>query len=228
MRFFRGIAVAATEAENTIATIRSKGLVAGQGISMSHERPYDITALHLKRALSTRDTRPGTQSVPAVCACGDKSGGVYYACSHNLTPTNDTPLLIEFDAEMSAVAVNGSDFLYTIFQLGDRQLALSVLYHSFGDAVLRYADQAWTSEFLWQWHRIAQCDLAIHDPGVIQAHHANEVVLAGRDNAIFRSAFTIELPVKPEFIVNVSSLSPNQVFPQPEECLMDLLLQGPH
>ena len=223
MRFFRGIAVPAAEAQNTIATIQSIGLVSSPGRrEMKYEHPGDIEALYSKPDLLRKDTRPDVHSVPAVCACGDEFGGLYYACSHNLTATNDTPLLIEFNADISAVTVDGNDFLYNVFQSGNRQLARSVLERCFGEAVLRYADQAWASKI--PLYRTAQCDLAIYDPDVIQAHHANDVVLAGRHSTIFRSAFTIKLPVKPEFIVNVSSPSPDQDFPQPDVCFKALLL----
>lgn len=225
MRFFRGIAVSADMAERTIAGIRSQGLVSGQGKwLMEHEHPGDLNALYVKPDLSLKGTSPGIKAVAAVCACGDELGAAYYACSHNLSPDNDTPILIEFEAPQSAAAVDGKDFLYTTFQLGDPERARHVLERSFGKAVLRYADRAWSSED--QSFRIAQCDLAIHDPEVVEAHHSNEVVLAGRYKTIFRSAFTIELPVHPEAIINVWSPSHTPAMPTPGVRLHDILREG--
>lgn len=222
MRFFRGIAVPADKAEITIAGIRQQGLASGQGTwLMEHEHPGDLDALHTKPDLSLDDTRSQTGAVAAVCACGDELGASYYACSHNLTSNNDTPILIEFEAAVSASAVDGKDFLYTAFQLGDPERALPVLERSFGTAVLRYAEKAWSSEE--QSFRIAQCDLAIHDADVIEAHYANDLVLAGRHGTIFRSAFTVALPVRPESIIRVWSPSNTPIMLQPAITLTDIL-----
>ncbi|MDX5494291.1 MAG: hypothetical protein LPK86_12480, partial [Alphaproteobacteria bacterium] len=206
----------------TIEGILSQVLVNGQGrCSMKHEQPVDQKALYVKPDLSRQDTRPGTKAVAAVCACGDELGAAYYACSHNLSPDNDTPILIEFEAPQSAAAVDGKDFLYTTFQLGDPERARHVLERSFGKAVLRYADRAWSSED--QSFRMAQCDLAIHDPEVVEAHHSNDVVLAGRYKTIFQSAFTVELPIQPETIINVWSPSYTPAMPAPGVRLDDIL-----
>lgn len=222
MRFFRGIAVPAGKAEITIADIRQQGLVSGQGTWLTeHQHPGDLDALHRKPDLSLDDTRPKTGAVAAVCACGDELGASYYACSHNLTSNNDTPILIEFEAAKSASAVDGKDFLYTAFQFGGAERALPVLERSFGKAVLRYAEKAWLSEE--QSFRVAQCDLAIHDPDVIEAHYANDVVLAGRYGTIFRSAFTVALPVRPESITRVWSPSHAPTLPKPVVTLTDIL-----
>lgn len=222
MRFFRGIAVPADKAESTIAGIRQQGLVSGQGTwLMEHEHPGDLDALYMKPDLSRDDTRPGTRAVAAVCACGDELGASYYACSHNLSSDDDTPILIEFEAAVSASAVDGRDFLYTAFQLGDPERALPVLERSFGTAVLRYAERAWSSED--QSFRVAQCDLAIHDPEVVEAHHANEIVIAGRYGTIFRSAFTVALPVRPASIIRVRSPTTIPTLPIPAVSLADIL-----
>lgn len=222
MRFFRGIAVPADEVESTIAGVRLQGLASGQGNwRMTHEHPGNLNVLYRKPNLSREDTRPDTRAVAAVCACGEKLGAAYYACSHNLTSDNDTPILIEFEAPQSAAAIDGKDFLYTTFQIGDPERARHVLERSFGKAVLRYADRAWSSED--QSFRVALCDLAIHDPEVIEAHHANDVVLAGRHKTIFRSAFTVELPVPPESIINVWSPSDTPAMLSPGVRLNDIL-----
>ena len=222
MRFFRGIAVPADKVEITIADIHLQGLASGQGRwRMEHEYPGDLNALYMKLDLSRDDTRPNTRAVAAVCACGDELGASYYACTHNLTSNNNTPILIEFEAARFASAVDGKDFLYTAFQIGDPERDRPVLKRSFGKAVLRYAERAWSSED--QSFRVAQCDLAIHDPDVVEAHHANDLVLAGRYGTIFRSAFTVALPVQPESIINVWSPSDTPAMPQPGVRLTDIL-----
>lgn len=222
MRFFRGITVPGDDAELVMEDIRLNGLASDQGEwRMTHEHPGNLEVLHLRPELSLDDTRPGTGSVAAVCACGDETGAMYYACSHNKSAKDDTPILIEFTANGSNSAIDGRDFLYTAFQMGDPDLARPILERCFGTAILAYADRAWSSED--QSFRIAQCDLAIHDPDVVEAHHANELVLAGRYKTRFRSAFTIALPVNPEAIVNVSSPSALFAMPRPNVRLSDIL-----
>lgn len=189
---------------------------------MEHEHPGDLNVLHEKADLSLEDTRTDSGGVAAVCACGDELGASYYAFSHNLVRNDDTPILIEFEAERSACAVDGMDFLYTAFQLGDPDRARPVLERVFGKAVLRYADRAWVSDD--QEFRIAQCDLAIHDPKVIQAHYANDLVLGGRHGTVFRNAFTITLPVGSESIKRVWAPSEFPALAKPEVSLNDVRL----
>lgn len=202
-------------------SIRLHGLLPGQGNwQMTHQHPGDLKALHLKPDLSVDDTRQNTSSVAAICACGDEAGAMYYACRHNKSASSDTPIIIEFNADLSSTAIDGRDFLYTAFQMGDPPRARPVLERCFGKAIIPYADEAWSSKD--SSFRIAQCDLAIHDPDVIEAHHANQLVIAGRYNTVFRSAFTITLPVNNKEIVSVSS--PKSVFtvPLPDVRLSDI------
>lgn len=223
MKLFRGIAVPRDKARPIIANIRSNGLASSEGTwKMVHEHPGDLGALHVKPDLTVTDTHPGTREVSAACACGDKAGALYYAHSHNRTAKNDTPIIIEFLAEPSNSAIDGKDFLYTAFQLGDPERARLFLERCFGSAILKYADRAWSSED--QSYRIAQCDLAIHDPDVVQAHHANPLVLAGRHRTVFRSAFTIALPVGPAAIIDVSTPTEPSLLPHPDVRLREILL----
>jgi hypothetical protein len=81
--------------------------------------------------------------------------------------------------------VDGRDFLYTIFQLGDPQLARPIIERIFGIAILRYIDRAWSSDGR---ERIALCDLAVQDDAVVLAHAGNKTVIGGRYGTRFRSA----------------------------------------
>jgi len=153
---------------------------------MEHLHPGPLKALLGKVDLSLEDTRPRSANwKPAVCACGEYWGAAYYAWCHNRSGENDTPIIVEFEADKNSVAVDGKDFLYTAFQLGDPERARSILKRGFGPAVLSYADRAWSSEK--QSYRIALCDLAIHDLDVVNAHHANDLVFAGRYRTVFRN-----------------------------------------
>ncbi len=87
------------------------------------------------------------------------------------------PAQLEFEADEDTVAVDGWDFLATVFQLGEPALARPALARAFGNAVLPYAERAWATDN--QDTRIALFDLARHDPDVVKAHHANTVGSAG-------------------------------------------------
>ena len=130
--------------------------------------PIQVILIFLfsKSNLSTDDTRNQERETSVICACGEYLGAAYYALNHNRTEVNDTPIVIEFEADMSSVAVDGRDFLYTAFQMGDSARARPVLRAAFGDAVLRYAESAWDTGN--QKKRIALCDLAVNDPAVIR------------------------------------------------------------
>jgi hypothetical protein len=203
MRFFRGLAIPTDRAEETVEVIEREGLVAEQGRwQMDHWHPGAIEVLFTKSDLSLEDTRPkGVAALPAVCGCGDEDGAAYYAWWHNRGEINDTPVMVEFEAGQGDVAVDGKDCLYTVFQMGDPERARDFLQTAFGTRALRYAEKAWASDD--QGVRIALCDLAIHDPEIVEAHRANAIVIGGRHNTIFRSAFTVTLPVPAGQIVRV-------------------------
>ena len=224
MKLFRGIAVPADQLETVIADILSNGLIdqykANWQMTQAH-RLNNLQALHLKTDLSTADTRTRTEAINAVCACGDKEGALYYACRHNLGTNNNAPILIEFDVEMSSLAIDGKDFLFTTFQGANPTIARPILEKCFGKAILKYANRAWSSQD--QSFRIAQCDLAIQDPAVIEAHYASDTVIAGRYNTIFRSAFTVKLPVLPISIVSIYSPNKFSIIPKPKIKLHDII-----
>lgn len=131
------------------------------------------------------------------------TGLLTIAWQHNRSETDDVPVMIEFQASEHLVAIDGRDFLYSIFQLGDPARAQPLLERAYGTAVLRYAKKAWGSEI--QEFRIAMCDLAVHDLDVIKAHHANDIILAGRHRTMFRNAFVVRLPIIPSALIGVWS-----------------------
>lgn len=167
MRFFRGIAVPASQAELVLSVIRTRGLSVGQGErwQMEFRHPGPLSTLLEKSDLSLADTRPlGAVGDPGVCACGDVTGAYFYASRHNITEHNTTPILIEFEVEPELVSVDGRDFLYTVFQMGDPDRARSVLKNAFGPTILPYADRAWSCTD----QSVALCDLARYDPASLR------------------------------------------------------------
>lgn len=220
MRFFRGLTVPAADVGQVISTIRSEGLSVGNQWNFEFRHPGSLDALFAKSDLSTKDTRPHDQAGdPAVCACGEEMGAAYYAWQHNQTRENDTPIIVEFEADEDAIAIDGRDFLATVFQLGEPELARPALAQAFGPAVLPYAERAWATDN--QDRRIALFDLARHDPDVVKAHHANTVVLGGRFGTVFRSAFIIKLP--PQSVIRAWSPLSRPSVPLPEITLSTLL-----
>ena len=201
LRLYRGIAVPAATIEAVTMSIRRDGLVEGQGkwkIEQLSRLPSGVSVD--KADLSLGDTRDAEWR-SAVCACGTLEGASYYAWQHNRHQSNNTPILIEFEAHLDAVGIDGRDLLYTAFQGGDPKRARSVLEGLYGSTILRYADQAWASQD--QDRRVALCDLATLDPDVILAHYANRTVIGGRSGTTFENAFTVAYPIPPKAIVRV-------------------------
>jgi hypothetical protein len=167
-----------------------------------HDLKGRIDRLWRSPDLSLDLTRPKNEEALArVCACARERAALYYACSHNRKGDNTASILITFDADPNDVIVDGRDFLYTVVQLGNREMSRSALERAFGSAVLRYADRAWATSD--QNVRIACVDLATQDADVIAAHAVNELVIGGRYKTRFSSAFMVRAPVTAERIVSV-------------------------
>lgn len=148
-----------------------------------------------------------------VCAA-DEKGAKYYACYHNRSDENDTPILITFDADVGSVIVDGRDFLFTLFQGGDPERARPVAQRLFGDAILHYLDCAWSTDD--QLQRVAWCKLAVQDDGVVMSHTANRSVIGGRHNTRFCSAFMVRTPIEPTQVVEARQFDDNFEIPAVE------------
>ena len=201
LRLYRGIAVPAASVADTTAAMLRAGLVEGQ-VTWTIEQLWRLPPRFSVEEvdLSTVDTQEAHWR-SAVCACGTVEGATYYAWHHNRHGPDDTPILIEFEAHLDQVRIDGRDFLYTAFQMGDPEKARSVLEKVYGPKILRYADQAWASHD--QDKRIALCHLATLDTDVALAHYANRTVIKGRYGTTFENAFTVAYPVHPKAIVRV-------------------------
>ena len=214
LRLYRGIAVPATSVDGTISLITENGLAETPwSWKMEQNWGLPIDMLLNKVDLSTADTRAQSAFRPAVCACGTVEGASYYAWRHNRNQRDDTPILVEFGAQLDRIIVDGKDFLFAAFQYGEPEKLKSAVEQLFGETALAYAETAWASEN--QDRRIALCDLATMDPDVIKAHYANRMVIGGRHGTIFANSFTVALPVQPEAIVRVWSPDNESELPIP-------------
>jgi hypothetical protein len=125
-----------------------------------------------------------------------------------------------FDAEPSEVIVDGRDFLYTVFQLGDPRRARPIVECIFGSSILKYIDRAWSKQE--QAERIDLCDLAVQDDAVVRAHASNNIVIGGRYRTRFRSAFFVRSPVAGKRIVDVRMIDNDFDPPDVEISLNDV------
>src|ERR1700694_2662548 len=150
MRFYRGIAVPSANAASTIADIRSQGL---QVRDSGYRSAFQDLKPHLDRFWSLPKVTgpdlelvPRDETPPRACACADKVSALFYACSKNISAVDSASILVTFEADVADVIVDGRDFLFTLFQLGDPDLARPVAERLFGKAVLRYVDRSFAAD----------------------------------------------------------------------------------
>jgi hypothetical protein len=227
MRFYRGIAVPAGEAAATIADIQQNGLpvrntgwrMIAQDLKPHLDRLWSLPSIDR----SDIDLVPGDETPHRICACADKMSALFYACKKNVNATDTASILITFDADIADVIVDGRDFLYTVFQMGNPDRARPVLERLFGCMVLRYADRAWATE-KGDHQRISICHLAVQDDDVISAHARNKAAIGGRYGTEFSSAFMVRMPIPSGRIVSVEEVSPDEIsFPDLEVLLQSLV-----
>lgn len=221
MRFYRGISVPHASADHALRKIRSQGLQPGDGnwTMLAADLKPRLDELRRLPWITLADTRPEIDNPSWVCACSDEESALYYACMHNKSGDDDTPILIAFEADIRDVIVDGRDFLYTVFQLGNPVRSRPVIEQIFGPAVLPYADRAWSGD---RKESIPVCDLAVQDDAVVLAHAANRMVIAGRFATRFRSAFLVRTPVVANRIADVRIVGGQFELPESQVSLNDL------
>jgi hypothetical protein len=223
VRFFRGIAVPVSKADGVIDSILTNGFNGEHEKRYIWEKPSYPEALFEKSDLSTADTRGPRETAPVgICFCGDESSASVYAWERNVYREDDTPILIEIEAAPEIVAIDGRDFLYGAFQLGDPEKAAPTLETLFGPKILRFAQAAWSSANHDK--RLALCDLAIHDHEVVAHHYKNRVVIGGRYSTRFFAAFIIKLPIEQASIVRAWRPDSSTELPPIDVNFMDIIL----
>ncbi len=227
MRLYRGIAVPAASAESAIEAIVQDGLqrrtsgwgMIAQDLKSHIDRIWSLPSITAADVtLVERDQAPGW-----VCACAERASALFYACRHNVHKEDNIPLLITFDADISRVIIDGRDYLYPLFQIGNPERARPIAVRLFGSAILRYVDRAWNTERTDAEQRIAICSLAVQDEEVIAAHARNTTVIQGRYGTEFCSAFMARLPVKADQIVAVEKVKAEAITFPPIEISLEML-----
>jgi hypothetical protein len=217
LNLFRGITVLSEEPSQVTENLAQNGIRGDEGtqwqaFKLNDLRP-DIHRFLQKPDLSLTDTRPpetAAQYFPTVCACGDELGASYYAVRHNThSASKETALVIHFSVESSRVYVDGRDFLYTCFQMWDRDgtgflpVQRRSLISLFGKRIIQYFDKAASSRD--QKYRIALCDLACQDLQAVRSHAKNRIIIGGRYGVVFSSAFFVKVPLLPTEIIKVDT-----------------------
>ena len=201
LKLYRGIAVPAASVADVTSSILRNGLVEGQGrwtIEQLWKLPSGVSTE--KYGIFSEEI-DSAEWRSAVCACGTPEGADYYAWEHNRNMTDETPILIEFEANVDQVRIDPRDFLFPAFQGGEPEIARDILEQVYGHKITKYINPAWASQD--QGKRIALCHMATLDGDVILAHYENRATIRGKHGTIFDNAFTIAFPVEAKNIVCV-------------------------
>jgi hypothetical protein len=228
VRLYRGIAVALDARDEVIESIKLRGLVPDERTSWKGEMP-DPKQVRMRTdelfndpasIRSAIDSMPGQ---PLICACGDIYGASYYATHHNITKDKTASILIEFEAPLDSLCVDGRDFLCQAFQFWDstgEKDFFTVGMHlasCFGPQIFTYFQAAASGKD--QMARIGICDLACHDLEVLKAHSENDVLIRGRFSTQFCSAFMLQLPIPASAILRID---PFPKMPSPPDGVITL------
>lgn len=225
-KLYRGIAIAPQDLPRLEKELAEEGLRWSKSSSWSTQvcdlrgRLAELTA---DPTLSTQATRRTEKQREFLCACGDWDGAAYYATRHNVTKDHTSSLILSFEAPASEVIVDGKDLLYTLFQAGPSPARRKAVASAYGTRAIEYLERAWQSED--QNYRIAMCDVACQDAAVVRAHYRNRLVLAGRHETRFRSAFCVLTPF-PTAVVKIETLDRSVELPAVQINLRDLFLHG--
>ena len=215
LRFYRGIAVPTDSGESTVDFIRRNGLSERKG-SWAIAQPWPVGRdVSVTRAEALRSSKPSDMiDRDSFCASGTEYGAAYYALIKNRHGQNDFPIMIEFDANLDKIGVDGRDFLYSVVVNCDPLRLRSIVWEIFGQRMLSYAEAAWESDD--HMTRLNWCMMGSSDPEVVRSHYQNRQIILGRAGVVFESAFTVAYPVPAEDITNVWHYDQAFVHREPE------------
>ncbi|WP_442754279.1 hypothetical protein ACNHKD_14965 [Methylocystis sp. JAN1] len=208
--FYRGITLDPATAEADKAAIKETGQLARKATwNNTRAHPNEVRRITPPLASTPETARRAIRELPQepmTYACASFDDAARYALRNE-----GLPAVIAVELPFEEVAIDGKDFLYTVFQLWDRSQrhhlpqVRETLNAVFGTATVRWFDLAASQAD--QSVRIGLCDLAVHDLSAIQAHHANPMPLSGRYNTLFRSAFDLPMKVDAAAILSVEDVT---------------------
>ena len=218
---FRGLAVPQSDVERVCLELKTQGLQKTEGMhwGSTMASPSAIRGQASKFLSNHSTIRENISEMPqehVICGCGDEFGATHYAASYSRSDERRHGIMVTYSMTLSDLAVDGKDFLYTVFQLWDRnqthhrETVRDVLEIIYGKAILDYFDTA--AEMKDTIERVGICDLACVDLEVVRQHHRNRLLIHGRYHTRFFSAFQMQAPVPSQQIISVA---PAQVLPEP-------------
>lgn len=156
----------------------------------------------------------------------DRLGAQYYATVHNIYKEKNTPLLIHLNVDVKQIAIDGVDFLYTVFgfinpkEVEKTKRQTNKLKRIFGQKIEKYIEKISRHP---NSERFAICDLIICDEDIIADHSKNNEIIGGRYGTIFKSAFLGRYPVTPDRIISVEVIKDDIKINNPTITLNDFL-----
>lgn len=169
--------------------------------------------------------REYTEGEHSICFA-DKMGAEYYATIHNVSKDKKISLLITLDLDIEDIAIDGRDFLSTVFGFIDpkniekTKRQTEKLKSIFGIKIEKYVEKIIEHP---NSDKFAICDLVICDDEIIIDHSRNTEIIGGRSGIVFKSAFFGKSPISPERIQNVEILKEYIHIMNPTITLNDIL-----
>jgi hypothetical protein len=256
LKLYRGITVSENEVDLVIQDIKTNGLYQNDkqqwGGFIWKNIKSEINTLYNKSDLTRDDTSiasvwieektgnlykdwqeapsiPGyrkyTEGEHSTCFA-DKFGAEYYATKHNVSEEKKIPLLITLDLDIENIAIDGRDFLYTVFGHFDpkdvekTKRQTKKLKRIFGEKIEKYIEKIIEHP---KSDKIAICDLVICDDEIIIEHSRNTEIIGGRYGTIFKSAFFGKIPISAEKIHTVEIIKEYIPIKNPTITLNDIL-----
>lgn len=198
LTYYRGIAVPIARVDEVIQNIYKKGMYVGQGrwvLVVPDLRGTNLSELVRNLELNITITRK--KVVETFAATGDYDTALFYACKHNQTKENTEGIIIEFNASLDRVFIDGRDFLYTVFQGYDyrkkseihKRTIKCILTKIYGLSIIPYVDEVFKTPHENQNRRIALVDVLVNDKRCVIAHKKNKMWINGRYGTWFRHSF---------------------------------------
>ncbi|HBC3450915.1 TPA: hypothetical protein KDY51_004832 [Vibrio parahaemolyticus] len=230
VKLYRGICVPKLELSTVVDNIYTNGMQGNEGtwkpsvpnvseIASQVEEMFHIDDL-------SRDSIFGNAMNNGIYATASKNTALYYATKHNRSIENDSPILIEFEVDISSIYIDGRDLLYTVFQSlkchEDNQSKLEKLISIFGCSIERYFNSAVHASGLE--YKLAMANLACFDQRNVKEHMLNTTTMKGRCGTVFQSAFVVQAPVLSTDIKSCSTMELGSYIPPKVDVTLDKLL----